>query len=117
MAVSKRRQRAAKLRKGPTPRNRSRSATEEATGGPGESRRYTAPVKVRGGYRPGWHKAVGGVSIAVGVTLFIACEASLWGIHNYGGHIWYLLGLVLAASSLWWFGAFDPPSPRPQPRS
>ncbi|MGH3905891.1 MAG: hypothetical protein ACRDTE_17185 [Pseudonocardiaceae bacterium] len=45
--------------------------------------------------------------IVVGAALFFTCQFNGWGIHNYGGHIWYLVGLIIAGSSLWWFGAFD----------
>ena len=58
--------------------------------------------------RPRWHRLVGIGSLLFGAALFVVCESSLWGIHNFGGHIWYMVGLVLAASSIWWFGAFDP---------
>lgn len=71
------------------------------------SARYTPPRKNRGLFRPVWHKVVGAVLVVVGLTLFIACEASLWGIHTYGGHIWYMVGLLAAGSSMWWFGLFD----------
>lgn len=59
-------------------------------------------------FRPRWHQAVGAGVILVGASLFFACELSLFGIHRYGGHIWYLVGIAVAASALWWFGAFDP---------
>lgn len=59
-------------------------------------------------FRPRWHKAVGVSVVLLGASLFFACELSLFGIHRYGGHIWYLVGIALAASALWWFGAFDP---------
>ena len=59
-------------------------------------------------FRPRWHKAAGVGMIAAGASLFFACELSLLGIHRYGGHIWYIVGMVVAAGALWWFGAFDP---------
>lgn len=46
--------------------------------------------------------------IVAGITLFVVCEANVFNIHAYGGHIWYLVGIGIAASSLWWFGALDP---------
>lgn len=63
-------------------------------------------------FRPTWHKVIGGVSIVAGAVLFFTCQFNGWGIHDYGGHIWYLVGMVIAGSSLWWFGAFDRPTPR-----
>ena len=58
--------------------------------------------------RPVWHKGVGGLLIVAGVALFVMCEANGLRIHDYGGHIWYIVGLVIAVSSTWWFGVFDP---------
>lgn len=77
------------------------SPPQEAAG------RYTPTTrKVR--FRPVWHNGGGGGLIAGGVTLFFAGQANAFGIHGFGGHIWYVVGLAIAASSLWWFGAFDP---------
>ncbi len=72
--------------------------------------RYTPPSLRKIRFRPTWHKLVGGVLIVAGVALFIACEASFANIHAFGGHIWYAVGLGVAASSMWWFGAFDAPT-------
>ncbi|MGH2695759.1 MAG: hypothetical protein ACRDIW_02075 [Actinomycetota bacterium] len=51
---------------------------------------------------------MGVVLVAAGTALFFTCQFNGWGIHDYGGHIWYLVGILIAGSSLWWFGAFDP---------
>jgi hypothetical protein len=96
-------------RKGPTPRKRPvpvNSGAAEQAKPVTATARYTPP-KNRGIFRPTWHKLVGGASIVVGIALFFTCEFNGFKIHNYGGHIWYLVGLALAASSLWWFGAMD----------
>lgn len=53
---------------------------------------------------------VGAVVLVAGFTLFFACETSLGNIHDFGGHIWFAVGLAIAASSTWWFGLFDPAS-------
>jgi len=71
------------------------------------SSRYTARTRPAPRFRPEWHKAVGAAAIVAGFALFFVCRFNGWGIHNYGGHVWYLVGIVLAASSTWWFGAFD----------
>ena len=74
-----------------------------------ESGRYTPPKPGTYWFRPAWHKVVGVVLLIGGLTLFVSCEASLGNIHAYGGHIWFLVGLLIAAGSTWWFGLFDQP--------
>ncbi len=73
--------------------------------------RYTPPRR-RFSYifRPAWHKAVGAVILFGGLSLFVACETSLGNIHAFGGHVWFLVGVAIAASSTWWFGLFDQPA-------
>lgn len=66
--------------------------------------------------RPEWHKVVGIASILVGAALFFVCQLNILGIHDFGGHIWYLVGFSIAASGAWWLGLFDPPPPKPQRR-
>ncbi len=80
------------------------------------SARYTGPKPARFRVRPGWHKVVGITSIVSGFALFIICQLNVFGIHDFGGHIWYLVGFGIAASGTWWLGLFDPPAPRPRPR-
>jgi hypothetical protein len=76
----------------------------------GSGARYTPPSnKPQPRFRPRWHKGAGIVLVPAGFALFVACRFNLENIHAYGGHLWYLAGIALAASSLWWFGAFDPP--------
>lgn len=74
------------------------------------SSRYTPPRRFTYIFRPAWHKMVGAVVLVAGFTLFFACETSLGNIHDFGGHIWFAVGLAIAASSTWWFGLFDPAS-------
>lgn len=73
---------------------------------------YTPPAArtARPDYRlrPAWHKAVAAMLVLGGVSLFFSCEFNVGGIHQYGGHVWYLAGLAIAAASTWWFGLFDP---------
>lgn len=76
-----------------------------------QPKRYTPPTLRR--LRPPWHKAVGASLIVVGAALFFVCEFNVGHIHDYGGHIWYMVGFGIAASSLWWFGAFDRPQRTP----
>ncbi|HVT75803.1 MAG TPA: hypothetical protein VHD87_02150 [Acidimicrobiales bacterium] len=71
--------------------------------------RYTPPARPAPRFRPRWHQAVGVLAIAAGAALFFTCETNIGNIHRVGGHVWYLVGVILAASSIWWFGAFDPP--------
>lgn len=58
-----------------------------------------------------WHRIAGGASIGLGFLLIMVnfAEQEDLGILP-GGHsiLYFMAGLVLAASSLWWFGAFDP---------
>jgi hypothetical protein len=59
------------------------------------------------GFRPVWHKGIGAFLLLGGAGLFFVCEFNGWHLHQHGGHIWYLVGLVIAAASTWWFGLFD----------
>lgn len=71
--------------------------------------RYTPPkVHPEIRFRPEWHKVAGAASLVFGLALFVVCTFNVWGIHGYGGHIWYLVGLAIAASSIWWWGGLDP---------
>ncbi len=99
----KSRARRRKPAQGRPPQHRGRYTPPEHHG------RYTLPVRVR--FRPAWHKAVGVGVIVIGAALFVTCEFNWWRIHDYGGHIWYMVGFLIAASSLWWFGAFDRAKP------
>ncbi len=123
--------RSPKRRKGPTPRNRSRAELDDgaassspraapnkrtrstrpgpATAPPPNSR-YTAPSKNRGPFRPTWHKVTGALLILLGLGIFVLNDAEWFGVHLMpGGHneLYAVLGIALAASSMWWFGWFD----------
>ena len=96
-----------KARTAASPRDRAHSSPRR-TPDVGHDGRYTPPTRPTPRFRPQWHKAAGGGAIAAGLGLFFVCQLNIWGIHRYGGHVWYVVGLALAASSVWWFGAFDP---------
>ncbi len=102
MAAKPQPRKAKKTGPGRAVRARSRVTEAEPAG------RYTPPVPTNFRFRPGWHKAVGAASIVVGLGLFFICQFNVFGIHDYGGHVWYLIGFAIAGSSIWWFGAFDP---------
>jgi hypothetical protein len=57
--------------------------------------------------RPEWHKYIGAALVVAGIVLFIVCENDGWHIHEYGGHVWYVVAVLLASSSTWWLGVFD----------
>ena len=80
------------------------------------SRRVTPPKQRAFRLRPEWHKVVGVASIVAGAVLFFVCQLNVLGIHDFGGHIWYLVGFAIAASGAWWLGLFDPPPPKPRRR-
>ena len=61
----------------------------------------------RVGFRPRWHKAVAWLLIVSGAALFFICSFNGWHLHQHGGHVWYLVGIAIAATSTWWFGLFD----------
>ena len=64
--------------------------------------------------RPTWHKLIGALLIVAGAALVIINYADYSAHILPGGHQegYFLLGIVIAASSSWWFGAFDrEPSP------
>ncbi|MFP5326462.1 MAG: hypothetical protein ACLGHT_03140 [Acidimicrobiia bacterium] len=125
MPSSKRRQ-PRQRRKGPTPKNRAASATTNETTVAGSrhpsqeagttagqasvapSARYTPKVKTRGPFRPTWHKVVGALMIVLGLAVFVLndLDGKLPGGHS---ELYALLAIGIAASSLWWFGAFDRP--------
>lgn len=116
MAASK--DRSPKRRRGPTPPNPSRHRSagprevekEDVAGTPEASARYTPPVKLnRGPFRPVWHKVLGAALIVLGVIIFFMNDfspAMLPGAHN---ELYAVLGISVAASSVWWFGWFDRP--------
>jgi hypothetical protein len=65
------------------------------------------PSRYAAGFRPAWHKVIGAFLLLGGAFLFFTCEFDGWHLHEHGGHVWYLVGGAIAASSSWWFGIFD----------
>lgn len=92
-------------RKGPTPRRRAPEPEEtrpQQVVNPFAERRYRR--------RPPWHKAVGGLSIAIGLAVIVVNYIDYADLRLLpGGHQeWYFaLGFVVAASGTWWLGFFD----------
>jgi len=73
--------------------------------------RTTAPLPhVR--FRPTWHKVVGGLQLALAVTLAMLnfAEYNEIGVLP-GGHseFYFLAAIIIAIASSWWFGWFDRP--------
>lgn len=75
------------------------------------SSRYTPPIKhIR--FRPTWHKVVGALSILLGVGIAATNDVMLLERSTTllpGGHneLYLMLGVIVAGSSLWWFGWMD----------
>lgn len=78
---------------------------------PPASSRYT-PRQRSVRLRPGWHKTIGLILVAVGFTIVIL-NIMMGGGSDLtllpGGHneLYLFLGLAVAAYSMWWFGWFD----------
>jgi hypothetical protein len=78
---------------------------------PATSSRYTPPVKsIR--FRPGWHKAIGAGVLVLGLVVIVLNDLKLLGAPRTvlpGGHneLYFVLGLIIAGYSTWWFGWFD----------
>jgi hypothetical protein len=69
--------------------------------------RCTPPTPPAFRVRPSWHRIIGVLVVVAGGALLFICQFNGWGIHDYGGHIWYLVGGLIAGSGLWWFGMFE----------
>ena len=94
----------------PSSNARSSPAATDREAPVGQTTRYTPPAKRRGIFRPTWHKVVGGLSILAGLGVFVANDLEWLGVHVMpGGHneLYAGLGVVIAATSMWWFGWFD----------
>ena len=91
--------------KGPTPRGRAPEPEEmrpEQVVNPFAERRYR--------HRPSWHKALGWLSIGIGIAVIVVNYIDYADLRLLpGGHQeWYFfLGLGVAASGTWWLGFFD----------
>lgn len=83
-------------------------------GSPASSGRYT-PSSRAFRIRPGRHKVFGVLQLIVGLAIIVLNYADYWDVNLLpGGHqeIYFVLGLLLAGGSIWWFGWFDrSPSP------
>jgi len=119
-------------RKGPTPPNRATAGAArtsssdgqrpgankglaEPVASPAGSGRYTPKLKNRGPFRPTWHKVVGALMVLAGLTVFVLNDLAWFDVRVMpGGHneLYAVVAVVIAASSLWWFGAFDRPPER-----
>ncbi len=77
---------------------------------PSASNRYTPPTK-SARLRPGWHKAIGFALIIAGITVVVLNDVMRGSAVRLlpGGHteLYLILGIAIAASSMWWFGWFD----------
>ncbi len=123
-------------RKGPTPRNTTKTlgATRtaplsprtgvvgkpgDATGSqPAASARFTPKLKARGPFRPTWHKVIGALLILLGLGIFVLNDLAWFDINLIpGGHneLWAGAGIGTAFTSTWWFGWFDR-TPKPSGR-
>lgn len=119
MAKSKGRRAQPPRRKGPTPRKRrvepGAARAEKPNAGEqmapaASSSRYTPPAKNRGMFRPVWHKVIGGLVVLAGLAIFVVNDLEWLGIHLMpGGHneLYAVAGIVVAGSSMWWFGWLD----------
>jgi hypothetical protein len=88
-----------------------RSRRPDARDVPAASSRYTPPIKhIR--FRPTWHKVVGALAVSLGVGIAVTNDVMLFGASTTllpGGHneLYLVLGIIVAGSSLWWFGWLD----------
>lgn len=95
----------AKSRKGPTPRSRPAPREEPvapSTVNPTAARQYRR--------RPRWHRVVGWLSVAVGISIVVVNDLAYGDLTLLpGGHseLYFALGLAVAASGSWWLGLFD----------
>lgn len=81
----------------------------------GASGRYTPPRSASARVRGTRDKVIGIILLVVGVAIVVVNYVDYDGLRLLpGGHqeYYFLLGLAIAATSTWWFGAFDrSPSP------
>lgn len=62
--------------------------------------------------RPTWHKVAGGGALVLGIGIIVVNYWEEFGAQVLpGGHsiAYFMLGLLVMASSAWWFGVFDKP--------
>lgn len=91
-----------------------RTPTEEPAR-PTPGGRYTPPKSLTYRFRPQWHKVVGIIQLVAGIAIIVINYVDREGLDILpGGHleIYFIVGMVIAAGSSWWFGALDrQPSP------
>ncbi len=85
------------------------------TGAKVPSRTEGTKPRLRSRLRPWWHRAIGAGQVIVGVASIIVNYVD-YGRTSLlpGGHqeLYFVAGLLVAGSSIWWFGWFDrQPSP------
>ena len=94
------------------PPKRHKPAVETGVSTPAPTNRYTPPRRPTVRLRPGWHKTLG-LALVVGGFTIVILNILMGGGSDLvllpGGHneLYLLLGLTMAASSMWWFGWFD----------
>ncbi|MEO7557061.1 MAG: hypothetical protein ABIV94_10725 [Acidimicrobiales bacterium] len=74
------------------------------------NRRSTAPVAQTFRIRPPYHKVIGVLELVVGIAIVIVNYIDYADVSILpGGHqeVYLILGVAIAAGSMWWFGAFD----------
>ena len=97
-------------------KQRARARAADATRSTEGSGRYTPPAPLQARMRPTWHKVIGAVQLLLGVAIVIINYIDYDDFHILpGGHkeAYFLLGMLIAGASSWWFGAFDR-QPRPE---
>ena len=80
----------------------------------GPSGRYTPSTLPGVRTRPAWHKAIGVAQIALGLGIVLVNFLDYSAHILPGGHleVYFVVGVLIAACSLWWFDALDAePSP------
>lgn len=89
-------------------RRRAARSTPKPTGTTGG--RYTPPAEHFVTVRPAFHKVIGALQILLGLAIVLVNYVDFEDVRLLpGGHqeAYFLLGIVVAAGSLWWFGALD----------
>ena len=77
---------------------------------PAAGGRYTPPKRVAYRIRPRWHAVVGVVQVVFGLAIVVINYIDYANVRLLpGGHqeIYFVLGIMIAAGSVWWFGWFD----------
>ena len=91
-------------------RQRKRDAATPLEPLPARSGRYTPPADQSFRFRPAWHRVVGIAQLVVGIAIVAINYIDYADLRILpGGHseLYFLLGLVIAGGSIWWFGWFD----------